>query len=560
MDILLAKCPRTYTSHFQENSESLALGYLAASLTNARCEAVHIVDGSLTGLSLGEILRQIMEWNPNLIGFTISDSTFLESTFQCAELLRSKGIKSHIILGGYTPSFQHREILEACPAVDSVCRFEGEQTIVELAKTLGARGDWRKVPGIAYREGKSVVTSPLRPALRNLDDLPFPSRDVVPFILSNLSETGVISVSGSRGCYADCSFCSIRSFYDAQAGPPIRLRSARSVVDEIEHLVRTYGRREILLVDDVFVLPGKAGVRRLDEFRDEFNRRDLRVMLSVSERACSLTEDVCVRLKGIGVRQVLVGVEAGSDELLDYYNKKTSIDQNRRAIELLHRFEIDPTVSFISFSPATTLPQLRQNLRFLLSLRVNFLQGLLNRYQIYPGTPLGDEILQSGKFVGTFPKYEYIPDDVRTDMVYAVVRQTCGQFLTIAFELKRIERKLRRFLFNSEASAYNSAGIRKARAQFLSLQQGIMEDAAGLFEWILDRVESTTPERDSEIEDLVTVHRALVRDTFKTWLYQLVFFERCHPDLTGDACCTTFIHPSDVITNGAETTYVGRAC
>jgi len=537
MRILLGKCSRAHTSHFQENSESLALGYLAASLRTAGCVEVSVLDGALTCLRLDQLVERIVELKPVLIGFTISDSTFLESTFECAEQLRQKGISSHIILGGYTPSFQYRETLEACSAVDSVGLFEGEQTIVELAEALEEGEDWRRVHGIAYRENGKIVTSPARPALRNLDDLPFPSRDLVPYIVTNLDDTGVISVSGSRGCYANCSFCSIRAFSDAQAGLPIRVRSVKNIVDEIEYLVGVYGRREILLVDDVFILPGPAGKRRLGEFADEFRRRKLRVMLSISERACNITNETCIQVREIGVRQVLVGVEAGSDELLDYYNKRTTTEQNRRAIELLHRFEIDPTVSFINFAPTVALGQLRQNLEFLLSLRVNFLQGLLNRFQIYPGTPLGEDILRPKKFIGEFPKYDYVAEDPRTDIVYTIVRQSCGLLLTTAFELKRVERKIRRLLFKAEDDGASSVRLRRARIQFQRLQQCIMEDAGRLFGNILDSVEAGSIKTEAEILDCVLRLRDAVRHHFSIWRSQLAFFETFHPDLpVSDRC------------------------
>jgi len=537
MRIVLAKCPRAYSSHFQENSESLALAYLAASLRRAGYREVLLLDGSLTRLSVSEIAGRIMKLGPDLVGFTISDSTFLESTFQCAAQLRRLGSRSHIILGGYTPSFQHRETLFACDAIDSVCRFEGEETIVDLARALEERRDWRKVTGIAYRGSGSVVTTPLRRALRNLDELPFPSRDNVLYVIENMPETGVVGVSGSRGCYADCSFCSIRAFYDAENGPPIRFRSPKNIADEIELLVHTYGWSEIQLVDDVFVVPGQAGMHRLTQFVEEFRRRQLRVMLSISERACNIVDETCVMLREMGVRQILIGIEAGSDDLLNYYNKRTTIRQNQHAIELLQSMEIDPAVSFINFSPATTLEQLRQNLDFLLRLRVNFLQGLLNRFQIYPGTPLGEDILRSGRFVGKFPKYDYIPDDPRTDTIYKIVSQSCGLFLTTAFELKRIERQLRRLLFKTEDEGARSVRLREARNQFQRLQQSIMEDAGRLFRYVLDSVEAGSIKSDAEVLDCVLHLRNAVRHHFGIWHSQLAFFETFHPDLSRSDRC-----------------------
>jgi radical SAM superfamily enzyme YgiQ (UPF0313 family) len=531
MKVLLAKCPRAYTSHFEENSESLALGYLAAALRRAGYQEVDILDASLTHLSLAEMVEAIAQVDYGLIGFTISDQTFLESTFECVERLRRRGISAHIVLGGYTPTFQYSETLEACAGIDSVVRFDGEYTLLELVKCLQEGRDWTKVPGIAYRNNGSIKVNPPPPLVRNLDELPFPSHDALPYVLKNLPETGVVSVSGSRGCYADCSFCSIRAFYDVQTGPPIRLRSVKNIVDEIEHLVNQYGLREIVMVDDVFVIPNKLGMRRIEEFGEEFDRRNLHVMLSISERVCNVNDEIFSSLRRIGVRQVLVGIEAGSDELLEYYNKETTIDQNRHAIEVLERLEIDPTVSFINFAPVTTLEQLRQNLAFLLSLRVNFLQGLLNRFQIYAGTQLGDQMLRSSKLRGKFPKYDYVSDDPRTDVAYGIVKQSLGLFLTIAFELKRVQRNLRRELFDAEAQGADLKGLRKARVQLRELQQDIMVDAAHIFESVLDFVDSDESCKEGNVQDFIAATRNNVRQRFGIWCRQIAFFEKCSPYL-----------------------------
>jgi len=130
--IVLAKCPRAYASHFEENSESLALAYLTASLRRAGFNDVAVLDASLTQVPLPRMIALIATQQCDLIGFTIADSTFLESTYECVTSLRQLRVRGHVVLGGYTPSFQFTDTLEACGGIDSVARFEGEQTIVEL--------------------------------------------------------------------------------------------------------------------------------------------------------------------------------------------------------------------------------------------------------------------------------------------------------------------------------------------------------------------------------------------------------------------------------------------
>lgn len=531
MRILLGKCPRAYTSHFESNSESLALGYLCAVLRADGRHQVEILDACLTRRPLVDMVDRVAATNFRLIGFTICDSTYLESTFECVRQLRERGVTSHIILGGYSPTFQYREVLLACPGIDSVALFEGEETIVEIARVLDSGGDWKSVPGLAFRDDHSIITSPPRRGGPDLEALPFPARDNVPHLLQNMPDTGVIAVSGSRGCYADCSFCSIRAFHRAQEGPPIRLRSAANVAREIKELVDRFGTKGVLLVDDVFILPGPGGLKRLSEFEEEFERLKLRVMLSVSERVNNITGPMFTRLRRLGVRQVLVGLEAGSDDLLEYYNKRATCEQGREAIRVLQSLEIDPMVSFINFSPATNLEHLRANLRFLLSLGVNFLPGLLNRFQIYPGTPLGDSWLKDPRLLGSFPKYDYLSNDPRADLVYRIAHQSLGLFLTTAFVLMRLERRLRLLLFDAELQGRGIVPLLKARKQFRQVQQTIMEDAAAIFSQILDFVESYPKADGAAIERFVTGVRETVRRESRGWWNRVTFFSECCPAL-----------------------------
>jgi anaerobic magnesium-protoporphyrin IX monomethyl ester cyclase len=527
LPIVLCKCPRAERSHFVENCECLALGYLAATLRRDGFADTRILDGCLEHLSIHELVSRVEIQQPRLIGFTISDQTFFESTFEVVRSLRNRGVSAHVVLGGYAPSFEYEETLRVCRGIDSVVRFDGEVTLLALARALETGQDWRSIPGIVYRDGDRIRVSPPASVIRDLDELPFPARDWVPTVLDSYGETGVISLATSRGCYANCSFCSIRAFADGQGAPSLRIRSVSNVVDEIEQLVDRFGRREFVIVDDVFLYPGPRGIRRLGDFITEFERRGLRVMLAVSERASNINDDVCARFRQMGIRQVLIGVEAGSNELLKDFNKHTTVEQNEEAIATLYRHGIDPQVSFINFAPAVRMQQLRSNVAFLLRLNVNFLQGLINRFQIHAGTGLGDQMLRDPRRTGAFPRFDYVADDPLTDRVYRIIQRSCGQFLTTAFELKRIERRLRRWMFMLEEVGGAMTATERAKAEFLRLQQSIMQQAGEIFLAICDDVESGLGGGQDGLDMCVTRFRARVHGLFEAWRIQLGFFEDC---------------------------------
>jgi hypothetical protein len=140
-------------------------------------------------------------------------------------------------------------------------------------------------------------------------------------------------------------------------------------------------------------------------------------------------------------------------------------------------------------------------------------------------------MLRSSKLRGKFPKYDYVSDDPRTDVAYGIVKQSLGLFLTIAFELKRVQRNLRRELFDAEAQGADLKGLRKARVQLRELQQDIMVGAAQIFESVLDFVDSDESCKEGNVQDFITATRNNVRQRFGIWCRQIAFFEKCSPYL-----------------------------
>lgn len=531
MKILLIKCQRNYLSHFEENSESLALAYLAAILRQNSFE-VDILDASLFGLTLNETIKIILKKEYRLIGFTIADPTFIESTFRVINILRQKGVKAHITIGGQTPTFHYKEILEMCAEINSVVMHEGEITIVELANALLYSKDWHCIMGIAYRNKNGFIKkNPPRPLISDLNCLPFPARDTILFLLEQKKDTGVVSMSGGRGCYMNCGFCSIKSFYSIPEGQSWRFRSYKNIIDEMEYLIDTYDITEILLVDDVFVGPGKKNIERIFKFADEIEKRKLNVMISISERVDNINRDLFKRLREIGLRQILLGIESGSQEILDYFNKGITLKQILKAIETLDDLNIDVTVSFINFTPITTLENLRENLSFFLNLKVNILQGLLNRFQIYSGTPIGDKLHKNGIVKGKFPNFSYVTPNKRVDIVYDIVQKSFGTFLAIAYELKKIERDLRIKLFKAEANKQlkEIKILNRERIRYKKLLNKIMEEATVLFRIIIDFVESKDTHDGGEIFKFTDEIQEISISAYKEWFQLMQFFRSFCP-------------------------------
>jgi anaerobic magnesium-protoporphyrin IX monomethyl ester cyclase len=153
-----------------QDQGNLGMGYLAAVLQQ-RGRAVEMIDvrDDPDRIAAGLSHRQ-----PLIIGFSLIFQFFLPQYRGLAGHLRSVGITSHFTIGGHYPSLCHDEVLRNMPELDSVVRYEGELTLIDLVEKLDAGEDWRDVSGIAYRQADDVVETAARPLVADLDSLPFP--------------------------------------------------------------------------------------------------------------------------------------------------------------------------------------------------------------------------------------------------------------------------------------------------------------------------------------------------------------------------------------------------
>ena len=233
---------------FQEQ-ENLGLGYLAATLRREG-RVVTIVDFQEDHKTILHVIRREQ---PIVVGFSLIFQFYVHRFGELIRYLRANGVDCHFTIGGHFPSLSYRHTLELIPELDSVVRFEGEATLVELVDTIGGGGDWRHLLGIAFLAGGEVVANELRPLVRDLDDLAYPERSYRPMAVLGRKALPIVA---SRGYIRTCSFCSIHVFYRAAPGKVVRTRKPAEIVREMRMLYDERGISIFLFQDDDFPVFG----------------------------------------------------------------------------------------------------------------------------------------------------------------------------------------------------------------------------------------------------------------------------------------------------------------
>ncbi len=416
-----------------------------------------------------------------------------------------------------------------CTGLDSIIRYEGEHALLALADRLKKNQDWQDISNLAYTSYRGEIEANLpAPLIKDLDSLPFPARDYLPYVFKNLNEIGIVPMTASRGCYNNCGFCSIRGFYGPPEGPLWRARSVENIVSEIKQLKTKWpATKEIVFVDDLFLgLPDKK-MERLSLFRDKLRDNNLNLLLSISERVDNISDEVGAIWNDMGVRQILIGLESGIPEILKKMNKQITLEDQQRALKILDKYEIDPTPSFINFTPWSTIENIIENTKYFLSLKINLLQGLLNRLQIYHGTPLSTEMQKEGIVYGQFPNLSYRSPDARVDIFYEIVQKNFGPYLFVAYRLKLLERELRFALFEARAKE-NGANIFQcvtSRNLFKKLMMTIMEEASILF---IETAELVKSQADNNTKLIDNIHKS-VYNKGNQWVKMIEIFRNLCP-------------------------------
>lgn len=340
--------------------DNLGIGYLASVLSNSGYKST-IIDFQ-SGKK--EILKTLKSIKPLALGFSVIFQYHIYEFAELASYLRKNGIKCHFSAGGHYASLRYEELFSLIPSIDSVVRFEGEYTFLELVDCLNSGENWQKIDGIAFRQNGRVIANHLRQPEKDLDRFPYPARS--PLEQYALGKKFATILAG-RGCIHNCSFCSNRQYYIHSAGPFKRSRNPVNVVGEMEFLHYEHDCSVFLFLDDDFPVKVNSGSEWIRNFCKELDHRNLinKVMWKINCRPDEIDFHTFKLMKDHGLFLVFLGIDDGTDEGLIRLNKKMNARESLQGINILKKLDIGFDYGFMLFQPSSTFRSLNENLDFL---------------------------------------------------------------------------------------------------------------------------------------------------------------------------------------------------
>jgi len=267
---------------------------------------------------------------PKVVGISAYSASF-QSACRIAERVRLWAPDVPVVLGGLHGTIDPEGCLDACTDIDLVALGEVELSAEAIFRRLldpGRKREFDDLPGVAFRRGAEKVRTPHPGRVDDLDGLPLPARHRL-IDLDEMPPMAHQAIYSYRGCPFGCIFCASHNMF----GRTPRLRSAQSIVDEMEMVHKTYGTTYYYICDDLFLWDRN----RVVDFCRLLEERRLPVSYSLQTRGEMLDESLLPGLKRSGAQHIAIGVEVGDEDVRKRIRKGNTVEDMREAGRKLRR-------------------------------------------------------------------------------------------------------------------------------------------------------------------------------------------------------------------------------
>ena len=369
--------------------------YAARVLTNDY--DVEIIDERFI-TDVGKCLEK--EVNGALIfGVSSMTGSQIKGGIEASKIIRNRFPEIPIVWGGWHPSIMPVQTSES-PMVDIVVRGQGELTLPKLLERLRNGDKIKDVEGITFTD-KSEIIDNGQPAPRSIDEFPpinYSLIDMNRYIYKGDIGDRTTGFFASIGCPYRCTFCSVSKIYK---GVWLR-RTPEQVIKELIFIKENYKIDAVTFDDDNFFV-NKSYVT---SFCEEMVNKKVNLLWDCAAHSAHFMkffgndDNLMKMIFKSGCRQIYIGAESGSDNVLKIINKKAIVNDTYRFVATLEKYHIRPLLSTIVGFPLDAENDFNQTIDMIAKCKglVEDLKARIFLYTPYPGTPLYETAIKNGMY------------------------------------------------------------------------------------------------------------------------------------------------------------------
>lgn len=346
------------------------------------------------GLSSEEIIQRLASEDFNMLFVSLMFSHDWPMTKGIIKLVKKSFPDTLLVCGGEHISACPEFCMKECPEIDICVLGEGEETGVDIVKTVAQKKSFSDVKGIVFRSGGKITRNPNRARINKLEDIPRPSWDLFPLenYLKNSFGYGVnpgrsMPMLVSRGCPYECTFCSSPQMWTTKW----QAREVDWVLDEMQFYIDKYKAQNF----DFYDLTTVVRKDWIVEFCQKLIKKNWNItwQMPAGTRSEALDDEALELMILSGQRNISYAPESGSITTLEKIKKKIKIDTMKKSLGSALSKGMNVKLNLIMGFPNETNREIFQTLNFMKDAAVLGVHDVyVACFSPYPGSELFDQL------------------------------------------------------------------------------------------------------------------------------------------------------------------------
>lgn len=341
---------------------------------------VKIIDNNILKLEQDDLAKYLSKFHLIILPTT---AFCYEDDVKFLKKVKNSNPKVKCIIFGPYPTILPEKALRS-EIIDIGIIGEPDNVALNLVKKIENKQDLRGIQGICYREKDKIINTGKAPYINNLDNIPIPNRNYIEDIyyfnplVRNQDWTTALT---SRGCPASCNFCLSPIFY----GRTYRYQSPSRMIEEVIYLLNN-GYNEIFYRDETFT----GNKKRIEKFCQKIIRKKIKIDWICNIRVNTVNKKLLKLMRLAGCHYIKIGVESGSQLILENLNKGITLSQIQKTFEWTKSLGIRTHAHMILGTKGETKRTVKKSINFLKKIKPTTVT--FNLFTPFHGTPIYNKL------------------------------------------------------------------------------------------------------------------------------------------------------------------------